>query len=238
MLRLSQDSRPVRCTCSRPDRFHPPNRGSTETSDTPLLGFSSLRRIKTRSPQTPGIPFPGFGAAHADSHGFSDLLLLRPSQGVTPITTLGFGGLQGFSPLRIGHRLRLPSLLLLNPPAQGQTHSQLQGFDPRSDPSPPAIAGARSLLDLPLLQGIRTSPAVRRRNRPKTKPSEDATPATFPNTAAAKPSSRSIPPPTASSVLGVTPGEVLEQPFSRPTLMEFLPCHQFPKYLINAFKEA
>jgi hypothetical protein len=52
------------------------------------------------------------GAAHAVSHGFSDLLLVRPFRDVSPGNALGVPvGLQGFPLTRVGRRHRLPPLV-------------------------------------------------------------------------------------------------------------------------------
>jgi hypothetical protein len=70
----------------------------------PLAGEESTQHRLTTT---------GFGAAHADSHGFDDLLLLRLFWVFSPVTALGFGYLQGFAPPRVVHRHRLSPLLPL-----------------------------------------------------------------------------------------------------------------------------
>lgn len=122
----------------------------------PLAGEESTQHRLTTT---------GFGAAHADSHGFDDLLLLRLFWVFSPVTALGFGYLQGFAPPRVVHRHRLSPLLPLQV-SRPRTNCLADFRDlfsaaircRRLSPGPDP------LLAFSLLQGFYTAATVRRRD--------------------------------------------------------------------------
>lgn len=156
----------------------------------------------------------GFGAAHADSHGFDDLLPLRPFWVFSPVSALGFGYLQGFAPPRVVHRHRLSPLLPLQEARPRANHlADFRDLFSAAIRYRRLASGPDPLLAFSLLQGLHTAATVRRRDF-----HDLSTPTLERCSRSCDELCVVMPVPEA------VPATMLGRPLGQPPLLKFLPC--------------